>query len=216
MPVDPSSLEQKLISLFDAERTARRLHDELTAVDKTQLLPILAVTIEQSKALKEDESALRLVRVAGLLGEMLGDRVVELLISILGSETPEARFAAGEALSALAFDRFKEVALGVERALSQLPPDDLALPELPFLLVEVPEPGVSKLLSKFLQHPNAEVVASAVEAIAELGDPSLVPALEGLQDDARFVDLEDESGESDQVTIGKLAREAATMLSDVA
>ena len=206
--------QEKLHALFDAERTVRQLHDELVAAERAAVLELISAAVREAHGAEEEESSLRLVRLAGLLGEMTGDRVVDLLIDVLESERPEARHAAGESLTALAFDRFKEVALGVERALTRLAPDSPALPELPFVLLEVPEPGVAKLLRSFLRHPNADVVASAIEAAAELGDPSLASALKELQKDERSVDLEDEAGESDRTTIGKLAREACAILAD--
>jgi len=73
--------------LFDAERAVREAHDQLVNADATAVLPLLeratreALDLDQ---LDEDESSLRLVRVAALLGEMQGGRVVDLLVDILG------------------------------------------------------------------------------------------------------------------------------------
>ena len=123
-------------ALFDAERAARRAQDELAQddPDARRSGPRASVSRGASNLDDEDESSLRLACLAGLLGEMEGPRVVDLLVDILGSEDGEARRAAGEALSGLAFDRFKEVALGVERALERLPKGNPALAELPYLL----------------------------------------------------------------------------------
>src|SRR5262249_32405930 len=160
-----------------------------------------------------DERALRLVRIASLLGELEGERVVDLLIDVLGCDDPEPRHAAGEALEDLAYDRFKEVALGIERAIERLPGEHLALLELPYLLSDVPEPGVMKLLDRFLAHAHPEVVAAAIEALVEYGDPAGVSALGRLEKDARVVRLEDdESGEEGKATIGELASEAKDLL----
>jgi hypothetical protein len=123
--------------------------------------------------------------------------------------------AAGEALEGLAFDRFKEVALGIERALARLPAGNAALGELPFLLAEVGEPGCAKLLGRFLQNDDAEVVASAIEAMAELGDPASIPFLAKLERDGRHVQLEDEAG-SERVSIADLAHEAKEILEEMA
>jgi HEAT repeat protein len=199
------SLDDSIRALFDAERSVRRLHDELAAADREPLLGAL-------REPREEEASLRLVRIAALLAEAGGDRAIDLLIDVLASESPEARVAAGESLTDLAFDRFKEVALGVERALSRLPKESLALPELPFILIEVPEPGVARLLEKFLSHPGTEVVAAGIEAASEFGDESLVRALSALRNDKRIVELEDESGERDAITIGELAAEACEIL----
>jgi HEAT repeat protein len=210
-----TDLALTLDSLFDAERAARRAHDELVQADPVRVLALLQVTTRKALALDavdEDEASLRLVRVAGVLGEMQGPGVIDLLIDILGCDEPEARHAAGEALSGLAFDRFKEVALGIERALERAPEGSPALSELPYLLVDIPEPGVLKLLGRFLGHRDADAVAAAIEALVELGDPGAVALLEKLQTDTRRVQLEDEGGTEGDATIGELAAEARGLL----
>ena len=200
-------------ALFDAERAARDAHDDLAQGDPARLLPALERACGEALALDdEDETSLRLTCLAELLGELDGPRVVDLLVDILGCEEAEARRAAGEALSGLAFDRFKEVAQGVERALSRRPEGNPALAELPYLLAEVPEPGVTKLLARFLAHRDANAVASAIEALVEMGDPSALPLLEPLAGDARRVDLEDEGGTEGDASIGELVSEALSLL----
>jgi hypothetical protein len=208
-----SAAETNLRALFDAERNVRRLHRELTAGDRGAALAAAVGAVGEAKALGEaEEGTLRLVRLAALLGELGGDRAVDALVDVLDADSPEARLAAGEALTELAFDRFKEVALGVERALERLPPTSPALVELPFVLAEVPEPGVGKLLGRFLQHPQADVVAAGIEAAVEYGDPALARLIAPLCGDGRVVDLDDEQGERDQATLGQLAREACEVL----
>jgi HEAT repeat protein len=205
-----------LKALFDAERAVRDAHDQLVDADPDEVLPQLERAVRAALTLDEvdeDEAALRLVRVAALLAEMQGPRVVDLLIDILASDEPEARNAAGEALSGLAFDRFKEVALGVERALERLQSGSPALSELPYLLVEVPEPGVAKLLARFLAHRDADAVASAIEAIVEIGDPGALPLLDSLAADPRRVQLEDEGGTQGEATLAELVTEARALLS---
>ena len=93
--------------------------------------------------------------------------------------------------------------------------EHLALSELPYLLMEIPEPGVSKLLQKFLDHKNPEVVAAAIEATVEMGDSASAPKLAKLEKDTRLVELDEEEEGPDQptsVTIGDLAKEARLML----
>jgi HEAT repeat protein len=208
-------LAETLKALFDAERAVRAAQDELAEAQPDAVLPLLERTTREALRLDtedEDEASLRLVRIAALLGEMQGPRVVDLLIEILSCDEPEARHSAGEALSALAFDRFKEVALGIERALERLPSGSPALAELPYILAEVPEPGVSKLLARFLAHEDADAVAAAIEAVVEMGDPALAALLDPLTHDARKVELEDEGGTEGEATIAELVREARSML----
>jgi HEAT repeat protein len=205
-----------LKALFDSERAVREAHDELVGAEPSRLLPILESATREAlnlDELDEDESSLRLVRVAAVLGEMPGGHAVDLLVDILGCDEPEARHAAGEALAGLAWDRFKEVALGVERALERLPDGNPALSELPYLLAELPEPGAMKLLSRFLAHRDADAVAAAVEALAETGDPAALPMLDPLAADPRKVQLEDEGGTQGQATIAELVAEARALLS---
>jgi HEAT repeat protein len=208
------TINQTIAKLFDAERTVRRLHDELASLSVGELLdPLTAALAAALKEPNEDEASLRLVRIAALLGEHEGPRVIDALVDVLSSEHPEARRAAGEELEALAFERFKEVAGGVERALKRLPVGSPALPELPYILAEVPEPGVVKLLGQFLAHKDPDAVAAAIETLAELGDPAAIKLLEPLAHDDRTVELADDGGETtSQATIGELANEAIELL----
>jgi len=211
-----ASVQESLEALFAAERSARELHASLRGEGDAALVPVLEkATIEALKLEDDAESTVRLVRLALLLGDLEGAKVIDLLVDILGGVSPEARVAAGEALEGLAYDRFKEVALGIERALERLPKGNPALGELPFLLAEVAEPGCAKLLGRFLQNDDAEVVASAIEAMAELGDPAAIPLLAKLEKDGRQVQLDDEEG-GERVSIADLAHEAKEILEEMA
>jgi len=216
MPPINADLSRLVPELFDAERNVRRLHAQLVKSEPSALLDVVGREVKEALALDdEDEAALRLVRLASLLGELEGPRAVDLLIDILASEEPEARNCAGEALSDLAFDRFKEVALGVERGLERLPTGSPALLELPYLLAEIGEPGVRKLLGRFLAHADPEAVAAAIEAIVDMGDAGAASLLGPLTDDQRRVSLEDEEGEEGTVTLAELAREAVKLLAEI-
>ena len=210
-----ADLQTTLDGLFDAERKVRELHDKLAETPKDALLDVLAPAIEAAAKLDDEaEASLRLVRIASVLGEVEGPRAMDALIDVLSTDLPEARHAAGEAIEEAAFDRFKEVAQGVERALARLPEGSPALPELPYILMEVPEPGVLKLLEKFLAHKDADAVAAAIEVAADMGDPILIKHLQKLTKDKRSVEMaEEDSDEASEVTIGELALEAIDLLS---
>jgi HEAT repeat protein len=213
----PAELASLLEHLFDAERAVRKAQTELAKGKPNELLPLLRKTVESALSQGEDvDAGMRLARSAELLGEIDGPDPVDLLIDVLSADAPEARLAAGEALEERAFARFKEVALGIERALVRLPKNSPALSELPYLLAEVPEPGVLPLLNRFLGHESADAVASSIEALAQLGDPAARQHLRARIDDKRTVDLGDEDAESTKVTIGELAREAISLLDEVA
>jgi HEAT repeat protein len=213
-----TGVEIALSELFEAEQKARALAEEIAAGPSEIVLAVLADAIERARKVPDErERIARLDSIAKILGQIAGPKSVDALIDILGSEEHEARHAAGVVLEDMAFERFKEVALGVERALAQLPPDHLALSELPYILIEIPEPGVAKLVHRFLEHPNEEVAAAAIEACVELGDPSSIAKLAKLERDTRLVELDDEGAETDRasdasVTIGELAKEARLLL----
>ncbi|HEY3816208.1 MAG TPA: hypothetical protein VGL81_03505 [Polyangiaceae bacterium] len=212
----PAELAATLTELFDAERAVREAHDTLVEAPSGAVLPILEQAVREAledDSLDEDEASMRLVRLAALLGEMQGPKVVDLLIDVMSCEDPDARRAGGEALAGLAWDRFKEVALGIERALDRLPVGSPALSELPYVLAELPEGGAVKLIGRFLEHADPDAVAAAIEALVEAGDPGALPMLEPLQGDTRKVELEDEGGTQGDATIGELVAEARALLS---
>lgn len=208
-------LDTLLPQLFEAERKVRKLQDEIAASDQGRAIDALARAADVAlREADEDESALRLTLIAELLGEFEGPRVIDTLIDILNSALEEPRDAAGVALEGLAFDRFKEVATGVERAVKRLPVGAPALAELPYVFAEVPEPGVMKLLALFASHEDPDAVAAAIEVGVEMGDPAFAKVLTRLLDDTRTVELADEIGDGEsEVTLGELAEEAIELLS---
>jgi HEAT repeat protein len=211
-----AAIESVLVELFQAQRRVRKLAEEIAAGPSDIVLSVLVEGIAGARSRrKEEDRVLELESIAQILGHLSGPRAVDALIDILGSEESGARHAAGLVLEEVAYERFKEVALGIERALQDLPQDHLALTELPYLLVEVPEPGAIKLIHRFLDHPNEEVVAAAIEASVELGDPASIQKLARLEKDSRLVELDDEEQDDApeaSVTIGELAKEARLML----
>lgn len=208
----------KLSALFDANRTARRLQDELVEQAPAELLEVLSKALDEvDEEGDEDEASLRQIAIAGLLAELDGPRAVDLLIDVLDSDLPDVRFFAGERLDELAYERFKEVARGVERALQRLPVGSPALAELPHLLGPVPEPGVNKLLAQFLKHEDPEAVASAVQALVEAGDPSAIELIKPLLGDTRLVDAGDSDNPDDeegQMTLDELVQDALELLGE--
>src|SRR5215471_17393889 len=145
-PAQKDAIETVLAELFEAQHKARKLAEEIACGPADVVLPVLAEAIAAARSLeREEDRLLELESIAQILGQLPGPRAVDALIDILGSEESGARHAAGMVLEEVAYERFKEVALGIERALENLPPDHPALTELPYLLVEIPEPGVLKL-----------------------------------------------------------------------
>ena len=206
-------LKDVLTQLFDAEQRVRQHHAELAGAAPTELLPLLRDVVRGGGGDDEDVAAARLSRVAAILGDLEGPEVVDLLVDIVDGPSSEARVVAAEALVELGFDRFKEVALGVERAFDRLSAGSLALQELPFVMAEIGEPGGVRVVSKLLSHADAEAVACAIEALSEMGDPAAIPALAKLEKDTRMVEIDEDS---ERVSIGDLALEARSMLEELA
>jgi len=216
MPSPNADLPRLIEDLYAAERSVRSLHARISdSKDVDQIAALEVATAEALQLSDEEEASVRLVRLAELLGDLEGAKAADLLIDILGTDSLEARRSAGEALEDLAFDRFKELALAVERALERLPHGHAALTELPFLLSEVPEPGVRRLLGRFLAHRDPEAVAATIEAIVDHADVSAADLLVPLEKDTRHVELEDEEGAEGRVTIGELATEARSLLAEL-
>lgn len=200
-----------LDSLFAAERAMRASEEAFFASGEPEALArAVAAAAQEALALPAgDERSIRLYRIATLASELPGPEPIEVLLSILDEDDLSARAEAGEGLLELAYDRFKEVATAIE-ALLDRKHDGASMEELPFVLTEVFDPDPVPLVSRFLQHARADVVASAIEALATYGDPSALNKLRGLTGDKRTVVVADLEAEA---TIGELAREAIAALS---
>jgi HEAT repeat protein len=205
---DPRAL---LESLFDADRALRAAEDAfLESGENQRLAATLSAAVAEATALTdEEEQELRLMRLADLCAQVQGPETVDALLSILDHEEPAVRNEAGECLIHVAFERFKEVALGVERLLDR-GHDGGSMEELPFVLTEVRDPDPLPLVVRFLAHPRAEVVASAIEAIASFGEPTAVRHLTKLTKDTREVILPEL--DDAKATIGDLAADAIAEL----
>ncbi len=196
---------------FEADRNLRAAERELLDKDQEALSALLTAAVEEAKQEKnEAETVMRLERLADLCAQVPGPAMADALISILDDEEPSVRVSAGEALLDVTYDYYAEVARAIDRALDarQTGP---AMCELPFLLAEVGEPGAVKQLKRFLENPNADVVAAAVEASVQLMDAEMIEPLNALTNDTREVSLEFE--EETKATVGELAEEAVTALS---
>ncbi|MEZ4338519.1 MAG: HEAT repeat domain-containing protein [Sandaracinaceae bacterium] len=200
------SAADALARIFEADRQARAAEEDLLGEPSGEVGPLLAAAVEEALALDdEDESELRLHRLADLCAQVPGPKMADALIRILDHGEPSVRAEAGEALLDVAFERFKEVARAVERALDR-DHRGVAMQELPFVLTEVRDPDPIPLVARFLAHPDAAVVAAAIEAMAAYGDPGAAQFLEPLLDDEREATLEDV--DEGPTAIGELAAAA--------
>lgn len=203
-----------LTALFDADRSLRHAERTLLlSASPAVLADVFAAAAKRALADTDVErQELELVRLADLCAQVEGPVAVDTLLAILDHADPAVRAEAGEALLDVAYERFKEVANAIERALDKKR-DGLAMEELPYMLAEIHDPDPMPLILRFLAHPRAEVVAAAIEAIVERADPVAVPKLKKLLDDDREVtvpELDDE-----KVTIADLAADAIGFFSEV-
>lgn len=207
-----SSLKPTLAAIFDAERTLREQERALLEAEPAQLRVLLIGAVEEAKTLGDRrEAVLRLERLADLCAQVEGPEMVDALIVILDDDAPSVRVQAAEALVDVGFERYAELARGIERAVAE-GTRRTALQELPWVLVEIAEPSARGLITRLLRHEDVEVVASAVEALAELGDKAAIADLEPLLDDERPIELDDDDGDEAMATLGDLVEESIAAL----
>ena len=206
------SLSDELQRIFDADRVLLKAESALLREKGSEELITLLEQDTQGALQMEDrkEGAMRLERLADLCAQVPGPRMTDALIAILDDGEPRVRVAAGEALRDLGYERYAEVARGVERALDRNA-DGIAMSELPWILAEIAEPSALPLIRRFLDHPSADVVAAAIEALAQLQDPEALADLERFVGDERIVTIEDFEDET-KTTLGELAEDALEML----
>lgn len=206
------SLSDELQRIFDADRVLLKAESALLRKKGSEELITLLEQETEGALQMEDrkEGAMRLERLADLCAQVPGPRMTDALIAILDDGEPRVRVAAGEALRDLGYERYAEVARGVERALDRNA-DGIAMSELPWILAEIAEPSALPLIRRFLDHPSADVVAAAIEALAQLQDPEALADLERFVGDQRIVTIEDFEDET-KTTLGELAEDALEML----
>jgi len=206
------SLPDELQRIFDADRVLLKAESALLRKKGSEELITLLEQETEGALQMEDrkEGAMRLERLADLCAQVPGPRMTDALIAILDDGEPRVRVAAGEALRDLGYERYAEVARGVERALDRNA-DGIAMSELPWILAEIAEPSALPLIRRFLDHPSADVVAAAIEALAQLQDPEALADLERFVGDERIVTIEDFEDET-KTTLGELAEDALEML----
>jgi HEAT repeat protein len=206
------ALHDELQRIFDADRTLRKAEAALLKKRKAAELTSLLSRETRDALQTEDreEGTMRLERLADLCAQVPGPEMTDALIAILGDGEPRVRVAAGEALRDVGFERYAEVARGIERALDR-GDDGLQMSELPWVLAEIAEPSALPLIRRFLDHQSPDVIAAAIEALAQLQEPEAAKDIQRFVGDARTVIIEDFEDET-KTTLGELAEEALQML----
>jgi HEAT repeat protein len=206
----PTELAADLQAVFEANQALYDAEERLLSGEPEDVMALLAARADALLAEPSSTAVVRqLRRVADLCSQVPGRRAVRTLLGILDHEDPSVRAEAGEALRDRVYERFKELAVELEAALDA-GRTGLAMEELPFLLTDVYDPNPVPLMLRFLESADPQVVAAAIEALADYGDPAATPALEALADDARAAVVDDL--EEEPVAIGDLARDALALL----
>lgn len=206
------SLPDELQRIFDADRALRKAEIKLFRKKSSpELVAVLAGETRNALEMEDRrEGAMRLERLADLCAQVPGPEMTDALIAILNDDEPRVRVAAGEALRDLGYERYAEVARGIERALER-DATGPALCELPWVLAEIAEPSALPLIRRFLDHSNPEVVAAGIESLAQLRDPDSISDLERFLEDARVVIVDDFEDET-KATLGELAADALELV----
>jgi len=206
------SLPDELQRIFDADRALHTAESVLLRKKgSAELIELLERGTQNALQMRDrPEAIMRLERLADLCAQVPGPRMTDALIAILGDAEPRVRVAAGEALRDLGYERYAEVARGIERALD-CNTEGPAMSELPWVLAEIAEPSALTLIRRFLDHPSPDVAAAAIEALAQLANPEALPDLQRFVGDTRVVVIEDFEDET-KTTLGELAEDALEML----
>ena len=200
------TLRDHLHAIFDADRAARDAESKLLGGNDNEVAKLLVDATKEALALDDRaEAFLRLRRLPDLLAQTPSTATLDAMLSILDSDDETLRAEAGEALLDVAYERFKDVAQTIERALDRKH-DGMSMQELPFILNRVHDPDPIPLIARFLAHRSGEIVAAAVEALVQLGDPAAMPHIEKLVDDKREVTVEEL--DPGPITLGDLAASA--------
>jgi HEAT repeat protein len=146
---------------------------------------------------------------------LLRTRSSDELVALLAHETKEALSMEDRREATMRLERLADLCAqvhgpAIERALDR-GDDGLAMSELPWILAEIAEPSALPLIRRFLDHPNADVVAAAIEALSQLQEPEAAQDLLRFVGDKRVVTIEDFEDET-KTTIGELAEEALEAL----
>ncbi len=206
------STDGRLTKIFEAGKALREAQDAFADQDAAEArVAALVRAVDTAWGLaNHDDDIDRLMRISELLADAGGALACQTLVRMLNHEDPTVRMDAGEGLLAIGREQYADVARAMEACVNE-GKATAALAEVPYLLAELGEPGGVKLSLRLLKHADADVVAAAIECLATLGDPSALKEIEKLRADKRTVTVEEEL-ESDELTVGDLATDAADHL----
>jgi HEAT repeat protein len=164
---------------------------------------------ETRKLGERDTLKPRLFRVIEMLSELDAPDAPRILGQGLEHDNPDLRMLCAEGLVEIGEDGVDRLMPLVEEAMSSGGPK---AEEMPFVVAELDDPKVAKILMRFLELKDINAVAAAIQALAERCETSALPALKKLEKDKRVVTYDDSCDEGEQCTIGELAKDAVEMI----
>ena len=171
------SARETIQEIIDLDERIAQLRDKF---EQFQTEEQEAVLIEAYRKMRDalgenDVLPFGMVRITEMLINYHNPPVAKLLGAGIGHANPDVRLLSGDALLHLAENGLAAILPAVEDVLAA---GGLGAEEMPYLLADVEDPETPGVLERFLAQEDGDIVASAIEAIAEYGDSSSVPALE--------------------------------------
>ncbi len=207
-------LADTLKKLFHHDALARHAEEALLdSSDRKGLFRALRDETNLSRKQPDRAALSRLEVLAGLWGHVGGAEAAQVLIELLLRSAPSVQAAAGEALTELASTSFDTFARAVKELLASSQRLGPEIEELAFVLSEIEDPGVVKLLVIMLDHDDPRAVAAALEVAGEWGwDKGIGRALAQLTRDDRTIALVDDQEGEVTLSIAELASEVTEAL----
>lgn len=198
----------KILDLDNKIDDLRNNFDELPEKEKTEALKTLLSKL-WGEVGESDPIPFSLVRTTDMVCGLEKESAA-ILSEGLSHENEDVRHFSGEALLSVLDGDAALTASAVDMIIKL---GGRAAKEMPFLLTMSDDPDVANHITKFLGHKDPHVALAAIEALAEVGDPTCIPALKEVLKDDRVVTLDDMDDEKpEEWTLGKLAEEAIEML----
>jgi len=215
---DAETLFQRLLA---ADKALREAHKALLEFeDRAATLAVLRHAADGAMAADHEDPAAVIVvlRLVDLLCGIEGRASTALLVRLLGHSAFVVEDRVHLAIEERMSRCLGEVEEVIEAAVDEgEAADPKVLIEVSAILGMLGTSSAIDVLSKLLRHPDGDVVAAAVEALVRAGSPSVLGALEALENDprpARVGNVRTEEGSLLVMakTVGQVARAAVGQL----
>jgi HEAT repeat protein len=205
-------MKKVIEEIFELDEQVTRLKEKLKEYpegEQAELLTNLFCSALDNIG-EVDQLSLKFVRVVELMGDLDGASLIRVLSRGLDHPNVDVRLSCAETLLHLAEDDLEQISPAIDEALGK---GGLMAQEVLYLLAELDDPNVPRVIERFLELGDAQIVALAIDALVEIGDLTSIDALKKLSGDKRRVVVDEEESESQiKVEIGQLAREAIGLL----